>query len=35
MKKITKVYEGHTFDELDDAAKDHVRQWFAEGLDYD
>ncbi len=32
MKKITKVYEGHTFDELDDTAKDRVRQWFAEGL---
>ena len=35
MKKITKVYEGHTFDELDDTAKDCVRQWFAEGFDYD
>ena len=32
MKEITKVYTGYKFDELDDAAKDRVRQWFDEGL---
>lgn len=35
MKKITKVYEGITFDELSEHAKDRVRQWYVEGLDYD
>jgi hypothetical protein len=35
MKQITKVFDGYTFDELDDSAKDKVRQWYSEGLDYE
>ena len=35
MKQIVKTYDGYTFDELSDSAKDNVRQWFADGLDYE
>lgn len=36
MKQVTITYEGYTFDELDEDAKNHVRSWYAEEvLDYE
>lgn len=35
MKTITKQYEAYEFSELSDSAKDNVRSWFAETLDYE
>lgn len=34
MKKVTIEYEGYTFDELDESAKDRVRSWYAESAIY-